>query len=330
MISKKFSFVAGAVLALGALNASAATPAATDEAAWPTRPVTIVVPYPPGGLTDTVTRVMAEEMAQQIGQPVLIENKPGAHGQIGLDTMLRAPKDGHTLALVVPATMMTLPLTQPNYRIKPLEQLAPLTIAVDTFLTLVVNPELKIDDLQDFATYAKANPGVMNYGLPGVGTSFHFAYVLMGQKLGLDAVYIPYPGEAPILTDLAGGRLHYALVSNSGKAYIESGKAKPIAVTAKQRVSSLPNVPTFMEQGVDFATDGWVGYATAAGTPEPLLDRINEAMVKALKSPRVSERLQGMGYSVVGNSRADFLSLVERRGKEYRELVESGAVVVKE
>ncbi|GAA5232881.1 tripartite tricarboxylate transporter substrate binding protein [Verticiella sediminum] len=316
--------------ALLAGTAAAQPAAAEDPAAWPSRPVTIVVPYPPGGLTDTVTRVLAESLARQTGQSVLVENKPGGYGQIGLDAMLRAPKDGYTLGLVVPATMMTLPLTQPNYRIKPLEQLAPLTIAVDTFLTLVVSPEMQVTDLQEFMTYAKANPGAMNYGTPGAGTSFHFNNVMMAQKMGIEAVHIPYAGEVPMLTDLSGGRLQYALVTNTGKSYIEGGKVRPIAVTARQRVRSLPDVPTFQEAGLDFTSDGWVGYAAAAGTPEPLLERINAALVQALNAPDVRERLANMGYSVVANRRADFTRLVQTRGQEYEALFRSGAVSLKE
>jgi len=318
--------LAGAACALGL-----ALPLTTHGAQpWPSRALTIVVPYPPGGLTDTVTRVVAEELSGVVGQPVIVENKPGGNGQIGLNAVLNAPKDGHTLALVVPATMITLPLTQPNYRIKPMEQLAPITIAVDTFLTLVVSPELKLQTLADFTAYAKAHPGELNYGAPGAGSSFHFNNVMMAQKLGIDTTFIPYTGENPVLLDVAGGHLHYALVSNSGKAYIESGKIRPLAVTANERVVSLPDIPTFKEQGVEFTSDGWVGYAAAAGTPEPVLDRLNAAFVKALSAPGVKEKLTGMGYAVVANTRGEFVDLIKTRGQDYEDIIKSGAISLKE
>jgi tripartite-type tricarboxylate transporter receptor subunit TctC len=162
------------------------------HAEWPDKPIKLIVPYPAGGLTDIVTRVLADEVGRNLGTTMVVENKAGAGGQIGLDTMLRAPKDGYTIALVVPATMITLPLTNANFKIKPLEQFAPITIAVDTFLTLVVDSKLGVNTLPEFIAYAKRNPGKINYGTPGVGTSFHFNNVLMARKLGMDAVHVPY------------------------------------------------------------------------------------------------------------------------------------------
>lgn len=318
-------------LAFGAATALVGAPAlAQDADAWPTRDVRIIVPYPPGGLTDTVTRVIAEQLAKDLDRSVVVENKPGANGQIGLNEVLNAPKDGHTIGLVVPATMITLPLTNPNYKIKPLEQLEPLAVAVDTFLTLVVDPNMGVKSIQEFVDYAKASPNNLMYGVPGVGSSFHFNNVMMAKKLDIAVTSVPYTGESPILIDVAGGHLNFALVSNAGKTYIEGGKVTPLAVTAKQRVSSLPDIPTFMEMGVDFASDGWVGYAAAVGTPEPLLDKVSQALAKAVKSDDVTERLRNMGYTVVGSSRAEFREIIETRGKTYSDVIKSGDIVLKD
>src|SRR5690606_21128553 len=208
-------------LALGAV--SLVSPAlAQDAASWPDRDVRIIVPYPPGGLTDTVTRVMAEQLSKDIGQSVVVENKPGANGQIGLTEVINAPKDGYTIGLVVPATMITLPLTNPNYKIKPLEQLEPLAVAVDTFLTLVVAPNLGVKDINEFVERAKSKE--LMYGVPGVGSSFHFNNVMMAKKLGIKATSVHYAGESPILIAVAGDHLDYALVSNAGQTYIAGGK----------------------------------------------------------------------------------------------------------
>lgn len=317
------AFGAAAVMAAGSAYAQ-------DADAWPTRDVRIVVPYAPGGLTDTVSRVIAEQLSKDLDRTVVVENKPGANGQIGLNEVINAPKDGHTIGLVVPATMITLPLTNPNYKIKPLEQLEPLTVAVDTFLTLVVSPEMGVKSIHEFVDYAKANPGKLMYGVPGIGSSFHFNNVMMSKKLGFTATSVPYNGESPILIDVAGGHLNYALVSNSGKTYIEGGKVVPLAVTSKQRVSSLPDIPTFMEMGVDFASDGWVGYVAAAGTPQPLLDKMSAALAKAVKSEHVSELLRGMGYAVVGNNRVEFRDVIENRGRTYSDVIKSGDIVLKD
>lgn len=296
------------------------------HAQWPDRPIKLIVPYPAGGLTDIVTRVLSDEVGKNLGTTVVVENKAGAGGQIGLDTVLRAPADGYTIGLVVPATMITLPLTNPNFTIKPLEQFAPITIAVDTFLSLVVDPKLGLTNLREFIDYAKKNPGKLNYGTPGVGTSFHFNNVMMGRKLGIDTVHVPYQGEVKILTDIVGGQLQYALVTNTAKSFIDSGKVKAMAVTTAKRVVSLPDVPTFKEAGSDFTSDGWVGYVAVAGTPKPILDKLHAAFVKALQAPVVRQRLTDMGYLVSGNSPDEFTAIVREATKRYADVIKAGQI----
>jgi len=315
------SLVAGALGFAGLLPTWSAA-----QTQWPERPIKLIVPYPAGGLTDIVSRLLSEELGRNLGTNVVVENRPGAGGQIGLQALLQAPKDGYTIALAVPATMATLPLTNPAYKIKPLEQLEPITIAVDTFLTLVVDHKLGIDSLQAFADYGKKHPGRMNYGIPGTGTSFHFNNVVMQQKLGIQAQHVPYTGEALILNDIAGNQLQFALVSNAGKTFIENGQVEALAVTAKQRVRSLPDVPTFQESGVDFASDGWVGYVAAKGTPAPVLDKLHAAFVQALQTPKVKQRLEDMGYQVVANRPEQFRQIVKDSSARYSELLKSGAV----
>lgn len=320
----KSSFLKTALACLLAFGAMVGLQAAE----WPERPIKLIVPYPPGGLTDTVSRILSDEVAKILGQPIVIDNRSGAGGQIGLQAMMQAPKDGYTLGLVVPATMVTLPLTNPNFPFKPLKDFEPITVAVDTYLTLVVSPKLGIHTLEDFIAYAKKNPGKMNYGTPGAGTSFHFNNVIMAQKLGISTVHVPYAGEVQMLNDIVGNQLQYALVSNAGKAFIESGKVVPLAVTTSKRVVALPKVPTFREAGVDFTSDGWVGYVAAAGTPTPILDKLNAAFVKAMEVSRVKTLFTQMGYTVVGNSRADFRAVVEQSTKRYADLLSSGAVKI--
>ncbi len=309
----------GACLALGFISGAQAGD-------WPTRPITLVVPYPAGGLTDTVSRTLGDEVGKILGQPIVIENRAGAGGKIGLDAVRRAPRDGYTIALVVPATMITLPLTDKNYGIDPLKDFEPITIAVDTYLALVTSPALGVHNLKEFTAYAQQHPGKLNYATPGAGTSFHFNNVMLAQKLGIRAAHVPYKGEVQMMTDIANGQIHYALVTNSSKAFVDGGKAVPMAVAAAKRVPAFPNVPTFRELGVDFTTDGWVGYAAAAGTPVPILDKLNAAFTKALALPRIKELFVQMGYNPVGNTRAQFRALIEERTRHYAQLVKSGAV----
>lgn len=296
------------------------------HAEWPDRPIKLIVPYPAGGLTDIVTRVLSDEVGRNLGATIVVENKAGAGGQIGLDTVLRAPSDGYTIGLVVPATMITLPLTNPSFKIKPLEQFAPITIAVDTYLSLVVDPKLGPKTLAEFIDYAKKHPGKLNYGTPGVGTSYHFNNVMMARKLGIDTVHVPYQGEVKILTDLVGGQLQYALVTNTAKPFIDSGKVNALAVTTGKRVVSLPNVPTFKEAGSDFTSDGWVGYVAAAGTPKPIMDKLTAAFVKALQAPAVRDRLTEMGYVVAGSSPQEFIAIVQEATKRYADVIKAGQI----
>jgi tripartite-type tricarboxylate transporter receptor subunit TctC len=320
VINRKLIQAAGAgVLAMaGVLSVHASE--------WPARPIKLIVPYPAGGLTDIVSRVLSDEVGKALGTTVLVENKAGAGGQIGLQTVLQAPKDGYTVALVVPATMITLPLTNPDYKIKPLEQFEPITIAIDTFLTMVVSNRLGVKNLKEFVDYAKKQPGVLNYGIPGTGTSFHFNNVVMNQKLGIDTHYAPYKGEGQILNDIVGGSLDYALVSNAGKAFVDSGQVTALGVTSSKRVSSMPQIPTFRESGVDFTTDGWVGYVVAQGTPKPVLNKLNTAFVKALNTPTIKQKFLDMGYQVVGGTPEQFVSEVRMSTKRYADLLSSGAV----
>lgn len=311
------------LLAAG-LTALCAAPALAGP--WPERPIKLIVPYPAGGLTDIVSRLVGDELGRELGTPVVIENRAGAGGQIGLQALLQAPRDGYTIGLVVPATMVTLPLTNPAYKIRPLEQFEPITIAVDTFLTLVVDRKLGFTTVAEFAEYARKHPGKMNYGTPGAGTSFHFNNVLLAQKLGIEAQHVPYTGEVQMLNDIAGGQLQYALVSNVGKTFVENGQVSALAVTAAQRVRSLPDVPTFREKGIDFTSDGWVGYVAAKGTPAPVLARLQAAFVKALQVPAVQQKLNEMGYQVVGNTPQQFRQIVQDSSQRYGALLRSGAV----
>jgi tripartite-type tricarboxylate transporter receptor subunit TctC len=314
---------------LGALSVALAASASASAQQWPERPIKLVVPYPPGGLTDVVSRALAEEAGKILGTSVVIDNKPGAGGQIGLQGVLAAPRDGYTVALVVPATMVTLPLTNPNFKIQPLKDFEPLTAAVETSLTLVVNKELGIKTLSDFTAYARKNTGKLNYGIPGAGTSFHFNNVLMANKLGFQATFVSYPGEVQVYNDLAGGQLQYALLSSTMRSQIvDGGKVVALAVAGSRREVNMPQVATFREQGVDFSSDGWVGYAVGAGTPPAIVAKLSEAFTKALRTPAVNDRLTQLGLDVIASTPAQFRTAIQEGTERYGALVRSGAIKI--
>lgn len=295
--------------------------------AWPEKPITIIVPYAAGGLTDAVTRALTEALGRELGQPVVVDNRAGAGGKIGMEQLKRAPKDGYTIGLAVPGTMVTLPLTDPNYGISPLKDFEPITAAVDTFTVLAVSKNvLPSGELKDFIALARSKPGKLNYGTPGAGTSFHFNNVFLANKLGIEAEHVPYKGESAALTDLAGGAIDYMLAGQAAKAFVDSGRIRALAVTSKQRVAAYPNVPTFRELGIDFTTDGWVGYVAPMGVPVAVLDRLNTAFVKAIQSPAVQRSFATMGYEPVGSSRQEFRKIIEGASRRYADILRTGAV----
>ena len=301
--------------------------ACTAQAAWPERPITVIVPYPAGGLADAVARALSDDLSRQLGQPVVVDNRPGGAGRIGLDQLVRAPRDGHTIAVTVPGLMVFSPLTDKSFKYDTRKDFEPLTVAVDTYMVLVAHPSVAPQGtVRELQAYAAARPGQVNYGTPGAGSSFHFNTIVLSGLLGFESFHVPYKGEAPALLDLAGGSLQFMLAGQSARPYIEDGKIKALAVTAHQRVQSLPRVPTLKELGIDFKSDGWVGFVAAAGVPAPVLERLSEALRNAVRSPKAREQFQAMGYEPVGNTRAEFRALIDSRLQRYGEMIRSGAV----
>ncbi len=293
---------------------------------WPQRPIRLIVPYPVGGLTDNVARALGEEVGRILGQTIIVDNRPGAGGKIGFDAVRTAAPDGYTIGEVVPALMVTLPLTDRSFGINP-KDFAPISLSVRTTQVLVVDARLNLRSLKDFVAYAKQHPDKLSYGTPGVGTSFHFNVVRMMHDLGLQpGLHAPYKGEAPALTDLAGGVIQYMLTSNPSSALITAGKIVPIAVAAQARLAALPDVPTFAEQGSSFATDGWVGFVAPAAVPTAILDRLSQAFAQALKAPKVQQSLRNMGYVPDGAAGKDFSRIIDAQTADYAALIKSGAI----
>lgn len=317
------------LLGAAAVAALSCLPAQADEA-WPTKALTIIVPYPPGGLTDVVTRPMATKLSNILGKPVIVVNQPGAGGKIGLQAMLKAPHDGHTIGTVVPATMVSLPLTDKNYDIDPLKDFRPLTIAVDTFMVLMANSDAG-KTLKEFAANARAHKGKFSYGTLGAGTSYHFYSVILSKELGIDAVHVVYKGDSAALNDLAGGLTQFLLTSAAaGRTYIESGKAVPLAITSAERSATLPDIPTLREQGVDLITEGWVGYVVPSNVPAPVAQKLEAAMREAIHDPDVGKIYTNIGYTVRGSSGQEFRATVDANLKRFDKLIKDGDIQLTE
>lgn len=295
------------------------------RAAWPERPLSMVVPYPAGGVADSVSRLLAGELGKALGQPVVVENRPGASGRIGLEAVRRAAPDGYTIGLAVPATMVLLPLTEPRSSLAPAD-FQPISLACETWTALVVDPQLPIRTLPEFLQYGRDQGGSMTYASAGNGTTFHFGAALLAGELGIEASHVAYKGEQPALRDVAAGHVQFMLATNSARPLIDAGKLAPIAVAAEARVAALPGVPTFRELGMAFTLDGWIGYVGPRGLDPHVLAALEAAFQTVLAEPETRRRLAEMGYQPSATGAAAMQHAIERGRARYEPLVRSGAV----
>ena len=280
---------------------------------FPNKPIVMINPYPPGGFADNVARVVSQEAGKILGQTIVLENRPGASGKIGLDAVLSAPKDGYTLGLAVPASLSLFPVTDPKYA-DLLSRVTPITMAVRGYLALAINPAVVPSrNLRDFAAWLKANEGKASYGSAGMGTSYHLWAEAFNMAAGVSPVHVPYKGEAPALTDLLGGQINFMMVTGAAKQHVDSGRLIILASTGEERWTALyPNAPTFKESGYpEVVSSGWLGIVGPAGIPPDVLARLNGAFVQALQSPEVTKVLGSQGYAVVG-SKPEYLLEVAR------------------
>jgi tripartite-type tricarboxylate transporter receptor subunit TctC len=290
---------------------------------FPSKPVRIVVPFP-GGVADTLSRMVAPKMAAAFGQPVVVENKPGGSGQIGAVEVIRAPADGHAIFLGHIGTHAVNPHVFAKLNYDPMD-LQPVTLLLTVPNLLVVHPSVPAANVRDLVAHAKANPGRMSYASPGSGSSGHLAAELFKALAGVDIVHVPYKGAAPALQDLMGGQVQ-VLFDTLAQALpqAKAGKVRALAVTTLQRQPVAPDLPTMAEQGFPgWETGPWFGFFVRDGTPEQVLARIHAESVTALRAPEVGERLQAQGAIVVGNSPAEFAAFIRaehaRWGKVVRE-----------
>jgi tripartite-type tricarboxylate transporter receptor subunit TctC len=287
-----------AALALPGLGALARMgPGAMAQTAWPDRPVRVIVPFPPGGSNDIVARFLAEAMREQIGQPVLVENRAGAGGNIGADSVAKAAPDGLTLLVTAPPALV---INEHLYRTMPFSperDLVPVALVAAVPIVLMVPASSPVTSLGELIALAKREPGRLAFGSSGIGTTNHLAGELLKSLAGLDIVHVPYRGAAPAMTDLIGGRLQLYFDNMPGVLpQIRDGRVRALAVCGARRAAQLPDVPTMAEAGLPgFVVSSWFGMAAPAATPEALVARINAAVLAALGTAALRERLATAG-----------------------------------
>jgi tripartite-type tricarboxylate transporter receptor subunit TctC len=311
-----------AAVALVALPAAA-------QGTYPDHPIKLVVPYPPGGSTDPVARLLASDIAGRLGQPVVVENKPGAAGSIGTEAVAKSPPDGYTILLhtSVIATDPTLKKSAP-YDVK--RDLAPITLAVTGPYLVVVNPSVPVHSISELIAYAKANPGKLNYGSAGQGSSGHIIGELFRKAAGIDMVHVPYKGGGPSITGLLSGEIQLLFDTIGGsRAQAESGKLRAIAVTSAQRSPVMPDVPTVSESGLKgFEAVYWLGIFAPAKTPQPIVDKLYGAFKAALDNPANKAKLLEQGNVSQALPPAEFAKVLDSDIARYRSIIDSAKITL--
>lgn len=311
--------------------------AANAQGAWPTKPVRIVVPFAAGGTTDILARAVAQELTKSLGQSFVVDNKPGAGGNIGADLVAKAAPDGYTLLMGTVGTQSINKWLYAKMPFDPQKDFQPITLVAGVPNVMVVNAEKArerhINTVQDFLKYAKANPGKLNMASSGNGTSIHLAGELFKTMTGVYMTHFPFQGSNPALFSLMAGDMD-VMFDNlpSAMSHIKSGKLKALAVTSATRSQALPDVPTVEEAGgptlKGFEASSWFGLLAPAGTPMDIVNRVQQETAKALATPAMKERLLAQGAIPSGNTPAQFAQLIDRELKKWQPVVKaSGAKV---
>jgi tripartite-type tricarboxylate transporter receptor subunit TctC len=298
------------------------------RAAYPDRPIHLIVPFAPGGGNDTIARLVGDGLAKELGQPVVVDNRPGAGGIVGAEAAARAPADGYTLFLGGVGSHAINPNLHANLPYDPIKDFAPISLVASAPLILVVHPSVPAHSVRELIALAKAQPGKLNYASNGNGSSSHLAAVVFASMTGVDMVHVPYKGLAPALTDLLSGQVQ--LMFSSVVAilpHVKAGKLRALAVSSRERLSLLPDLPTIAEAGVPgYQSSSWYGILAPAGTPPDVVAKLNAALVKVVGAPEVRSALAKEGADPAGNSVEAFGAFIAAEKQRLGELIRHAKV----
>jgi tripartite-type tricarboxylate transporter receptor subunit TctC len=301
---------------------------ATLAQAFPTKPVRIIVAFPPGGGTDIVARLIAVPLGEAWKQPVVVENRAGASGVIGTEIAARADADGHTLFMATMGNMTANPHLYPKMAVDPLRAFAPVTKVVDVHFVFMANAALPADGVAELIALAKKTPGQIHYSSSGPGGAPHLAMELFKRQAGVDLTHVPYKGSGPGMTDLLGARVMLTMDSLlQGLPHIRAGRLRALAVLGPKRSALLPNVPTMAEAGVAaYALTNWFGLLAPAGTPIEVLAKLHADVVRVLKDEGIRNKIADMGADVVGNSPEEFGASMRAESAQWAEIIKSANI----
>lgn len=311
-----------------ALAATVAAPFARAQS-WPAKPIRVLVGYPPGGFTDVTARLICDKLQARLGQPVIVENKPGANGIVAVDTLAKAAPDGYTFAVVIAAHAANTTLYK-KLPYDPKKDVVPVSLIGQSPLLAAVNIDAPYKTARELLAFAKANPGKISYGSSGNGSAVHLSTELLKSLTGTHMVHIPYRGAAAALTDLMGGQTHLFMDAASGLiAPGKGGKVRLIGVASEKRLPVLPDVPTFIEQGVrGFVASTWAGMLAPAATPAAVVKRMADEIAAIVRQDEVRARLEGMGTIPVGNGPAEFESFIAQETAKWGKVIRDAKVTL--
>jgi tripartite-type tricarboxylate transporter receptor subunit TctC len=294
---------------------------------YPARPLRFILPFPPGGGTDILGRLLAERLAANLGQPVVTENRGGAGGNVGAEAAARAAPDGYTIVLVAPSLAIS-PTLYSRLNYDPVKDFAPVSLVATVPNVMITQSSLPAQTLQEFIAYAHARPRALNFGSGGAGTSNHLAGELFNLVTGAKLVHIPYKGVNLAMQDVLAGNVHLVFIGIPAAApHIKAGKLRALATVAPQRSSALPDVPTVAEAGLrDFEVTTWYGVLAPAGTPRPIIARLNAELVKVVHSPEVKERLAATGTEPRTSTPEEFADYIKREIAKWGDVIRKAGV----
>lgn len=274
---------------------------------YPSRAISLIVPYAAGGPTDITARLLADSLSRELGQTVVVENRPGASGMVAMAHVAKAKPDGYTIAYTITSTMVTAPLVQKNTSFDPIRDFTPISNVVDYSLVLMVNNELPAQSIGELVDYARKHPEAVSYGSSGIGGTNHMAGELLALRTETSMLHVPYKGNAPAISDLISGRISFMFdVVSTAQPYIESKRLRPLAVTTPERNETLPNVPTVREAlKNDYEVTGWFGVFGPAGMPENIVDKLEKAIAVAVKDDKLQRYAQDGGISLAPSTSAE-------------------------
>lgn len=317
----------GFLIAL-ALGAAALLPPAHAAEPWPAKAIHLIVPFPPGSSPDLIARLLTDKLSQALGQPVVVENKPGAGGNIGTGLVAKATPDGYTIGLSIPGPLAVNTVLYKKMEYDPFTELAPVTLAAISPNVLIVDPKLGVNTVQEFIDYVKARPGKLNFGSVGNGSASHLTMELLKMHTGMDIVHIPYPGSPQVNSAILNGQIVAGfVVPGIAMPLVQAGRLKAIAVTSSTKSLVLPELPTVAEAGFPgFESSAWIGIVAPAKTPGPIIDRLSRELNAIIRSQEVRELLLRIYFQPVGTAPQGLANLMRSETERWAKVIKaSGA-----